>query len=238
MRNKLDWKVRLGNFFFKFRAVSPIPFIIILFVFFTPRDLGERNLIVNLVSLAVVLLGLTLRIVAVGYSHFGTSGRENFLRAESLNTEGIYSIMRNPLYVGNFLVYNGVLIAFANPWAFIPYNLYLVVLYYFIIHSEEAYLRSQYGKTYDEYRRITPRLIPALSQYRRPTVPFSPRKVLFKEKNSVFYGMVFYMSVLIYKEYLINGGVIEKTGVLLYTGLALFVLNVFLVILKRRYYPY
>lgn len=238
MQSKSDWKVRLGNFFFKYRAVSPIPFIIILFLFFTPRDLGANNLTVNLVALAVILLGLSLRIVAVGYSHFGTSGRENFLRAESLNTEGVYSIMRNPLYVGNFLVYNGVLIAFANPWAFIPFNIYLLVLYYFIIHSEEAYLTGQYGETFEEYRRSTPRVTPAFSHFRRPSVPFSPRKVLFKEKNSVFYGMVFYMAVLIYKEYLASGGAIEKTGILLYTALALFAVNVCLILLKRRYYPY
>lgn len=238
MRNDLDWKVRLGNFFFKYRAVSPIPFVAILFVFFNPRDLGEKNLTVNLVSLAVMLTGLLLRIVAVGYSHFGTSGRENFLRAENLNTEGVYSVMRNPLYVGNFLVYNGVLIAFANPWAFIPFNVYLVVLYYFIIHSEETYLAGQYGEAFAEYRRATPRVVPAFSRFRRPSTPFSPRKVLFKEKNSVFYGMVFYMSVLIYKEYLASGGIIEKTGILLYAALALFGLNVFLVILKRRHYPH
>jgi len=235
MKNNVDWRVRLGNFFFKYRAISPIPFIIILFLFFQPRDLGDRNILVNLVGLTVVLLGLTLRIVAVGYAHHGTSGRENFLRAESLNTDGIYSMVRNPLYLGNFIVYNGLLVAYANPWAFIPFNIYLMVLYYFIIRAEEAYLAEQYGKVYTDYLTKAPRIIPALGLYRKPANPFNLRKVLFKEKNSVFYSMMFYMAFLVYKEYLLNSGIIEKTQILIYIALALFGINVFMVIIKRRY---
>ena len=235
MKNEVDWKIRLGNFFFKYRAISPIPFIIILFVCFQPRNLGERNAWINLVGLAVILLGITLRVLAVGYSRSGTSGRENFLRAENLNVDGVYSVVRNPLYVGNFIVYSGLLITFANLFAFIPFYLYLVVLYTFIIYSEEAYLTGQYGDAYQEYRRRTPRIIPGFRLYPRPSVPFNLRKVLFKEKNTVFYSMVFYMAILIYKEYLINAGIIEKTDILLYAAAALFGINVFLVILKRRH---
>lgn len=238
MNQKQSWKIRIGDFFFKYRAVSPIPFILILFFFFTPRDLGESNILVNLIGFAVVILGLSTRIIAVGYSHMGTSGRENFLRAENLNHDGIYSMTRNPLYLGNFLVYNGLLIVFASPWAFIPFNIYLVVLYTFIIHSEENYLKGQYGEKFLEYMKRTPRFVPGFSNFRKPENRFSLKKVLFKEKNSVYYSMTFFMIIMIYKEYLLNAGVIEKTQILIYAGIALFCINILLVVLKGRHFPH
>ena len=55
------------------------------------------------VCLAVSLCGLSVRIFTVGHTPTGTSGRNTARQvAESLNTTGIYSLVRHPLYLGNF----------------------------------------------------------------------------------------------------------------------------------------
>lgn len=235
MSSKTNWKIKLGNFFFKYRAISPLPFIVILFLCFRPGSFGARDTIIHLAGLAVVLVGIILRALAVGYARTGTSGRENFLRAENLNTDGVYSVVRNPLYVGNFIIYNGLVITYANPWALLLFNLYLVGLYTFIILAEEDYLKRTYGGAYKEYMAGTPRVIPNFRLYRAPSVPFSFRKMIFKEKNTMFYSLTFYLVFLIYKEYLTHNGIIEKTSLLVYLALALFALNVILIILKKRF---
>ena len=69
-------------------------------------------------SLAVMIsfLGLIVRCVTVGYVPRGTSGRNTRSQvAETLNTTGIYSITRNPLYLGNFLIMVGVTL-FMQVW--------------------------------------------------------------------------------------------------------------------------
>ncbi|MCP5107562.1 MAG: lipid A phosphate methyltransferase, partial [bacterium] len=85
---------------FKHRSFTPVPFIVLVFIVFKPIDMGEENIIIAVGGLLLSFLGETIRVVSVGYAYAGTSGRETYLRAESLNVTGIYSIVRNPLYIG------------------------------------------------------------------------------------------------------------------------------------------
>ena len=59
-------------------------------------------------SVAIGLAGLAVRAVAVAYAPDGTSSRDTHrMRAPSLNTTGLYSVVRNPLYLGNGLMWLG-----------------------------------------------------------------------------------------------------------------------------------
>ena len=64
----------------------------------------------ELICLGVCLLGLLIRIITVGHSPKNTSGRntKEGQIADVLNTTGMYSVVRHPLYVGNFFMWLGV----------------------------------------------------------------------------------------------------------------------------------
>jgi len=63
----------------------------------------------ELIFLGVSILGETIRIFTVGYAPRNTSGRNTIAGqiADELNTSGIYSLVRHPLYLGNFFIWLG-----------------------------------------------------------------------------------------------------------------------------------
>ena len=125
-----DWKLRVGRFLFKHRSFTPIPVMIFIFIIFKPVNLERQNIIIDVTGLLISLLGEMIRVISIGYAHSGTSGRESYLRAESLNVTGIYSIARNPLYIGNFLMFSGLVAVFSNIYAILIFGLFLIFQYY------------------------------------------------------------------------------------------------------------
>ncbi len=213
---------------FRYRAISVVPVLLVILVFFHPGDFGRLDPWLSACGLAIALSGAAMRIVAVGFSKPSTSGRENFLRAGNLNTSGLYSVVRNPLYVGNFLIYNGVLVAFASPAALALFNAFFLVNYYFIIHSEECFLEEQFGDEYRAYKARVPRVIPSLSRYRRNEYPFSAAKAVVRERGTTFYWVLFYAVALLVKQYRLNDRAIMHFWWHAVPVLLLFALHVFL----------
>lgn len=213
---------------FRYRAISVVPVVLLVYFIFTPVDAGRFNTILNAAGFLIALAGAATRINAVGHAKPFTSGRENFLRAESLNTSGLYSIVRNPLYVGNFLIYNGLLITYSSPAALVFFNVFFVINYHFIILSEERYLAGQFGQAYRDYLGRVPKVLPRFSLYRKNDHPFRPSRALYKEKNTTFYWMFFYAVTLLVKQYKLNGGVIMHFWWHAAPVLVLFALNVVL----------
>jgi len=228
-----NWKLKVGNFLFKHRSFTPIPLIIFVFVIFKPVNLQEKNILINLSGIIISFFGETIRIIAVGYSFTGTSGRETFLRADALNTTGIYAIVRNPLYMGNFLMFIGIVIAFSNVYAAFVFALFLILQYYFIILSEENFLQEKYGESYETYCRQVRRIIPTFKNYKRNRNPFSLKKVLFKENDSIFNMLLMFLLVLLYKERIFTGQILQPFLYIIPGGI-LAVLYVMIKIIKKR----
>lgn len=198
-QNKL---IALGQFLFRFRSFTPLPLLLICLAFFKPLTVPPWLLPLGLIVSAA---GEMLRIVAVGWSQGGTSGRESYLRADSLNTRGIYSITRNPLYIGNMMIFFGLTLLFGNVWVTLIMVLFLMLQYQLIVAAEETYLLDKYGARYGQYRQKVPRFLPAIRGYSRPDHPFSWKKVLFKENDSVFNMGVVAWGIFVYRVYLVDG---------------------------------
>jgi len=162
---------KIGNFFFKIRSFTPIPFIFALLYFAKPAGYTV------VIGILFILVGEFLRMWAVGYA--GASTRARTLgAARDLVTTGPYSYVRNPLYLGNFLLSLGVCLV-ANVYWLVAV---LIIGYFFqylpIIAVEEAYLLEACGSVYQTYQEQIPALrstIPSLPRTLRPRFLFRTR---------------------------------------------------------------
>ena len=106
-----------------------------------------------------VVLGESIRIWSSGHIH----------KNQVLTVTGPYSLTRNPLYVGSFLLGLGFVVATSVAWLIIAYLVFFGVIYWFTIRWEEDKLRSLFGSEWKEYSRNVPRFLPLLKipRYRK-----------------------------------------------------------------------
>ena len=79
--------------------------------------------------------------------------------ANSLQTLGIYSISRNPMYIGLLSIYIGIAFFKGNYWTFMLIPIMIFVVTYFVILKEEKYLDRAFGVDYKAYRQKVRRWI-------------------------------------------------------------------------------
>lgn len=187
-----------GNFLFKYRG--QIPVIIFLgalpFVYFMPSgiqkylsssDSGVIIGIVSVVALLVSFAGVCIRAYTIGTTPHGTSGRNRDKQvAKQLNTKGIYSMVRHPLYLGNYLMWAGVLLYTFNLSLFLIISLVYWLYYERIMFTEERYLERQFGDEYLNWSLQVPAFIPKFAQYQKGEIPFSFKSVLRREYSGIF----------------------------------------------------
>jgi protein-S-isoprenylcysteine O-methyltransferase Ste14 len=114
-------------------------------------------------GVALALVGQALRFYTLSWVSDGTSGQDDVLEAKTLNTQGPYAHVRNPLYVGNWLICLGLMVFAKDGWAGLLGTVFFFGEYFFIIRAEEAFLRSQFGDTYRAYCEKVPRWWPRMT---------------------------------------------------------------------------
>jgi len=199
--NRQNKMLRQGQFLFKYRGLLPVAFLIIGLIifflqarhsafFFTEDD--QRTY--DLACLCLALSGLIIRIITVGYSPKGTSGRNTATQvAHQLNTTGLYAVTRNPLYLGNFLLWLAVVLLCQHLGFTILFLLSFWWFYRLIIFTEETFLETEFGADYLTWKNNTPVFFPSLRKYQPSTRAFNWKKVLRKEKNGIaaIFGIFF-----------------------------------------------
>jgi protein-S-isoprenylcysteine O-methyltransferase Ste14 len=180
-----------GNWLFRRRSYLPLLAIPILIVALRyprvlERIIGDRATDYwESFAICVSFLGLGIRCITVGYVPWGTSGRNTKAQfAESLNTTGMYSIVRNPLYLGNFIIILGVTL-FIQVWWFALIVWVGFWLYYErIMFSEEEFLRKKFGALFIEWAKETPAFFPRFKNWKKPILPFSFKTAIRREFNT------------------------------------------------------
>lgn len=116
---------------------------------------------VTLAALACLLAGAVLRIWGTAYLGSGIM-RGSVLRGEGLVAAGPYRYLRNPLYLGTWLLAVGASILMPPDGAafFLPATSVFVLL---LITTEERFLSAKLGSAYQQYRVLVPRLLPRFS---------------------------------------------------------------------------
>ena len=152
--------MKIANFLFKYRSYTPIPLALYILInsYFEIQNL--------LIGLTLIFIGELLRIWAVSYA--GGITRTTKVGAPSLCTTGPYSYTRNPLYIGNMIIYTGVVYVAGS------YNIlsmliitwtFFIIQYYLIIKLEQNRLIEIFGNEYKTYMDNVPILFPQLSPW-------------------------------------------------------------------------
>ncbi len=179
----------MGKFLFKYRSFWPIPYFLFLLIFI------EFNRFYFLLGGIIIVIGLIIRYLSQGFAADWMRGSE--VAAFYMLDEGAYSIMRNPLYLGNFFIGFGFTLAsnfyliFLLPF----YSFVFFVYYYLIVREEESYLEKKFGERFIQYRENTPAIWPNFRKWKSGR--FVSRNALRMEISTYFtVGFIFLLFLI------------------------------------------
>lgn len=229
-----------GKWLFRWRSYLPLLGIPIVLIALRNSEYLERvfgDTIENFwdfFSIFISFLGLGVRCFTVGYVPRGTSGRSTrWLNAETLNTTGMYSIVRNPLYLGNFVIILG-LVLFIEVWWFALIVWLGFWLYYErIIFVEEEFLRKKFGDYFLEWARETPVFFPKFKNWKKPSLPFS-MKIVLRREYSTFFSIIASFTFLDIAEDLFAEGKLEVSLTWVILFIVSLIIYLTLLILKKK----
>ena len=188
-----DLMARQGNWLFRWRSYLLLGLAPLFLVALTRPEAVEAefgslvDFLYEAACIALAFAGLAIRALTVGYVPAGTSGRNTRGQlAETLNTTGLYSLTRNPLYLGNAVIYMAIAAFTQDVFVVVIMGLFLWLYLERIIAAEEAFLAEKFGEIYLAWAKQTPVFLPRLKDWRAPALPFSVRNVLRREYSGFF----------------------------------------------------
>lgn len=182
---------RDGNWLFRYRSYLPLLLALVIVIAMFSNDYRpvdrSGGTSWDIACLLVSFLGLAVRIYTIGHTPAGTSGRNTREQvADTLNSSGIYSTVRHPLYLGNFLIWLGISMYDRLWWVVLITVLVFWIYYERIMFAEEEFLRRSFPDDYERWAAGTPAFIPDPTKWKKPSLPFSFRNVLKREYSGFF----------------------------------------------------
>ncbi len=190
-----------GVWLFRWRSYLPLLLAGLLIV--RMIELADNHLLREIpeawscLCILVMASGLVLRAITVGSVPERTSGRNTKRQlADSLNTTGTYSIVRNPLYTANFLIGLSGFLYSGDAWLILIYALSFWCYYERIIATEEVFLSEKFESTYHEWAKHTPCLVPQFRLWKSFNRPMLVRRILAREYTSWWVATAFYAGIV------------------------------------------
>lgn len=211
---------------FKPRFAVIYPFGLFFVIFGTISDTSLKA------GIGYVIAGLLIRLWSNGYA----------IKNDKLTTSGPYAFVRNPLYLGTFLIAVGFMFILnlninGGNVVKLLFLLGLAFMYYRTIQSEQGMLKAKFGKTYDDYCARIPAMIPCLTPYTEGEQwPFSLDRLIYSKE----YKTIFWITILIIAFHLKTRVLIEhkvmtpKTWFLVFLAGLLIIIDVFYEINKKK----
>jgi len=187
--------VRIGNFLFHHRnRIFPV-FMVGGVLTFRPsffRDSYAADLWLDLAGLAVCMAGQALRVTTIGFDYIRRGGKNQQIWADKLVQGGMFAHSRNPLYLGNILMFVGIVMILHSPVAYLVGIPLVLFTYICIIFAEEQFLGGKFGADYVEYCGRVNRLWPDLRGFKESIkdMEFNWRRVILKEYGTTFAWIV------------------------------------------------
>ena len=137
----------------RFAVIYPFGFFVMFFCFLNEASVRA--------GIGYILAGVLIRLWSNGYA----------IKNDKLTTSGPYAFVRNPLYLGTFLIAIGFVIVLKSEPPFLEwivggvFLLALSFMYYRTINSEQGMLLSKFKDEYSDYCRRVPPMVPCLVPY-------------------------------------------------------------------------
>jgi protein-S-isoprenylcysteine O-methyltransferase Ste14 len=130
------------------------PFLVSIALHFViPLSLPPGSLRQVLIPLGIVLIISGLGFVVLArreFAHYRQPTDPGQPTSKIIKT-GVFSISRNPLYLGGVIVLLGVALMLNMLWALITLLLSIILCLYVLIIPEENYLAAKFGREYKDY---------------------------------------------------------------------------------------
>jgi protein-S-isoprenylcysteine O-methyltransferase Ste14 len=220
-----SWE-RQGNFLFRYRGQFPVILFVLSvpFLYFT-ESINESSIVYwNYTALLVSVLGFLIRFYTIGTTPKGTSGRNTKEQiADYLNSTGIYSLVRHPLYLGNYLIWIGIAIFTYNIYFIIIVSLLFWIYYERIMFAEERFLEKKFGDEYLNWSNGIAAFIPSFTNFTKTIIPLSLKSILRREYAGLLATVIGFAFIDVVRLYF-------TTGILNVTELMLQILLVTVVV--------
>jgi protein-S-isoprenylcysteine O-methyltransferase Ste14 len=198
----------IGNWLFKRRSWLPLFLVAagIVMMYLGNRQAIFFDLRDEMIFLGFSIFGELIRIFTVGFTPKNTSGRNTASGqiADELNVTGAYSLVRHPLYVGNFFMWLGPVLFLRSVWFAVVFVLVYWLYYERIMFAEEQFLRRKFGEVYDRWSENVSAFIPFSFRFISPKLPFSLRNVLKREYNSFVNIFVTFALLDLFRNYFLT----------------------------------
>lgn len=160
----------------RFAIIYPFGILVILYGYTSASSLSA--------GIGYVIAGMLIRLWSNGYA----------IKNDKLTTSGPYAFVRNPLYLGTFLICIGFSILLNMGWIGVAFIAALTFIYYQTINSEQGMLLAKFGDAYKNYTAKVPAMIPCLNPYAQGEKwPFNLKRLIDSKEHKV----VFWMTILI-----------------------------------------
>lgn len=114
-----------------------------------------------------------------------------------LATRGPFSLTRNPLYFGNFILGVGIAIAGNNIYCYAIFILYYLLFFPFLMVLEHKRLREKYGEKYEKWAKNSHSFFPKIKKLDK--LGFNISYYMKNKEYRVLYFSLFIIGVLIIK---------------------------------------
>lgn len=144
--HKSNWEIA--------EVVFGVPFLVGIGLHFViPFSLPPGILRQVLIALGIVLLIIGLGFIVLArreFAHYRQPTDPGQPTSKIIKT-GVFSISRNPLYLGGVIVFLGIALLLNMLWALITLLLSTILCLYVLIMPEEKYLAAKFGREYKDY---------------------------------------------------------------------------------------
>jgi len=161
-----------------------IMFCVILLITVFPRIFLRSEKVnffdetMEIIGITFILLGQIFRVSARGYkSEYSKNGH-------LLIQGGPYALVRNPMYLGIFLIGLGIMSILFQWWVICIFLLVFCLRYLSLIFKEEKRLLAMFPKDYPAYQRKVPCILPSLTTMSQKDVSeYLPLKLPWLKKE-------------------------------------------------------
>lgn len=174
---RAPWAVRAGEWLFRHRSFLPLVLVGV------PLSVATLHPLARPLALAVIAAGIGIRFVSVAAA--GPETRRRSRAVQRLVVHGPFALTRNPIYIGNFLIWVGIAVVAGDARFAGVAIVFFAMCYSLIVRYEESVLASTFGAEYLAYMATTPRWMPRrLEPPARPVGRYDWRRAWRREWNT------------------------------------------------------